>query len=65
MTKHVYVDIYIYIYMYLYIVNLVVRINECMYVINLDDYKSVGAHWVALYVNGDKYRQQKYHNKCL
>lgn len=45
--------------------NNLLRINECTHIINLDDYKSVGAHWVALYVNGDKNRQQKYHNKCL
>ena len=23
------------------------------YVINLDEYKSIGTHWIALYVNGD------------
>ena len=22
--------------------------------INLDEYKSIGTHWIALYVNGDK-----------
>ena len=23
------------------------------YVINLDEYKSIGTHWIALHVNGD------------
>ena len=65
-------EMHIYIYIYIknkfngvYSRNNLLRINECTHIINLDDYKSVGAHWVALYVNGDKNRQQKYHNKCL
>ena len=24
-----------------------------VYVINLDEYKSIGAHWITLYVNGN------------
>ena len=26
------------------------------YVINLDEYKSIGTHWIALYVNGNNRR---------
>ena len=29
------------------------KIKDGAYVINLDDYKSIGTHWIALYVNGD------------
>ena len=29
------------------------KINDGAYVINLDEYKSIGAHWIALYVNDD------------
>ena len=29
-------------------------LKDGAYVTNLDDYKSIGAHWIALYVNGDK-----------
>ena len=29
------------------------QIKDGAYVINLEEYKSVGTHWVALYVNGD------------
>ena len=25
-----------------------------MYVINVDEFKSIGTHWIALYVNGNK-----------
>ena len=34
--------------------NNVAKIKDGAYVINIDDYKSKGAHWIALYVNGDK-----------
>ena len=27
------------------------KIKDVAYVINLDEYKSVGSHWIALYVN--------------
>ena len=29
------------------------KIKDRTYVINLDEYKSVGTHWIALYVNVD------------
>ena len=29
------------------------EIKDEAYVINLDEYKSIGTHWIALYVNGD------------
>ena len=29
------------------------NIKDEAYVINLDDYKSIGTHWIALYVNGN------------
>ena len=29
------------------------KINDGAYVVNLDEYKSIGAHWIALYVNDD------------
>ena len=29
------------------------KIKDRAYVINLDEYKSIGTHWVALYVNGN------------
>ena len=32
--------------------NNVSKIKDGAYVINLDDYKSIGIHWIALYVNG-------------
>ena len=28
------------------------KVKDGAYVINLDEYKSTGAHWIALYVNG-------------
>ena len=28
------------------------KIMAGAYVINLDEYKSIGTHWIALYVNG-------------
>ena len=27
------------------------KVKDVAYVINLDDYKSIGTHWIALYVN--------------
>ena len=27
------------------------KVKDGAYVINLDDYKSIGTHWIALYVN--------------
>ena len=29
------------------------RIKNGAYLINLDEYKSIGAHWIALYVNAN------------
>ena len=29
------------------------KIKDGVYVINLDEYESVGTHWIALYVNGN------------
>ena len=29
------------------------KINDGAYVINMDEYKSIGSHWIALYPNGD------------
>ena len=29
------------------------KIKDRAYVINLDEYKSIGTHWIALYVNDD------------
>ena len=29
------------------------KINDGAYVINLDEFKSIGTHWIALYVNGN------------
>ena len=29
------------------------KIKDGAYVINLDEFKSIGTHWVALYVNGN------------
>ena len=29
-------------------------LKDGAYVTNLDDYKSIGAHWISLYVNGAK-----------
>ena len=28
------------------------KIKDEAYIINLDDYESIGTHWIALYVNG-------------
>ena len=29
------------------------KINDGIYVINLHEFKSIGTHWIALYVNGN------------
>ena len=29
------------------------KINDRAYVIHLDEFKSIGAHWIALFVNGN------------
>ena len=29
------------------------KVKDAEYVINLDEYKSIGTHWIALYVNCD------------
>ena len=29
------------------------KINDGAYVLHLDEYKSIGTHWIALYVNGN------------
>ena len=29
------------------------KIKDRVYVINLDEFKSIGTHWIALYVNGN------------
>ena len=29
------------------------KIKDRTYAINLDEYKSIGTHWIALYVNGN------------
>ena len=29
------------------------KTKDGAYVINLDEYKSIGTHWIALYVNGN------------
>ena len=29
------------------------EINDEVYVMNLDEYKPIGTHWIALFVNGD------------
>ena len=33
--------------------NILTKIKDDVYVINLDENKSIGAHWITLYVNGD------------
>ena len=30
------------------------KIKDGAYVINLDEYESIGTHWIALYVNGEE-----------
>ena len=57
------------------------KTKDGSYVINLDEYESIGTHWIALYMNGNNvtyfdsfgvehipkeiYRKQKYHRKYL
>ena len=33
--------------------NNVTKIKDAVYVINLDEYESIGAHWIALYMNAE------------
>ena len=33
--------------------NTLPKIKDGAYVINLDEYESIGTHWIALYVNGN------------
>ena len=35
------------------------KIKDGAYVINLDEFKSVGTHWITLYVNGNKIMVKK------
>ena len=34
--------------------NNLAKIKDGKYVISLDEYKLIGPHWIALYVNGNK-----------
>ena len=34
-------------------INNLPKIKDGAYVINLDEYKSIGTHWIALYVNAE------------
>ena len=36
-----------------YSINNLPKIKDGAYVINLDEYKSIGTHWIALYVNAE------------
>ena len=38
---------------YIYSRNNLSKIKDGAYVINLDEYKSTGTHWITQYVNGD------------
>ena len=42
--------------------NNLLKINDKTYVINLDEYKSIGTHWIALYVNGNCSHNSKLNN---
>ena len=33
--------------------NNLLKVKDEAYVINFDEYKSIGTHWIALYINGD------------
>ena len=33
--------------------NNLLRIKDWAYIINLDEYESIGTHWIALYVNAE------------
>ena len=60
-----------------YLRNNLLKIKDWTYVKNLDDFKSIGTHWIVLHVNGNnviycwsfeemkKFVGQKYHNKYL
>ena len=39
-----------------YSINNLPKIKDGVYVINLDEYESIGTHWIALYVNGNNRR---------
>ena len=36
-----------------YSINNLLKIKDWEYAINLDEYKSIETHWIALYVNGN------------
>ena len=36
-----------------YLRNNLSKTKDGAYIINLDEYESIGTHWIALYVNGD------------
>ena len=38
-----------------YLRNNLTKIKDGAYVINLDEFKLIGTHWKALYVNGNKW----------
>ena len=38
-----------------YLRNNLTKIKDGAYVINLDEFKLIGTHWIALYVNGNKW----------
>ena len=38
---------------HVYLRNILPKIKDGPYVINLDEYKSIGTHWIALCVNGN------------
>ena len=58
--------------------NNLLKIKDGVYVINLDDYKSIQSHWIVLYVNDNnviyfdsfgvekfkKLQEKKYYKKC-
>ena len=35
-----------------YLINNLPKIKDGTYIINLDEYRSIGTNWIALYVNG-------------
>ena len=36
-----------------YLTNTLPKIKDVAYVINLDEYESIGTHWIAFYANGN------------
>ena len=48
---YIYIYIYILIYVYLYIC--IPKMKDRAYVINVDEYKSIGTYWITLIVNSD------------